>query len=129
MDTVATVSYSQVRGLVLTSKRGQRVHVKEDLAGFMLAYSFDTPNRMPETGTPWQRVAAAAADWKYQLQAELTQSLAHDGFDGAWTADDWAEPCAASDRAAAVYLAGGGRFVVPMQLPTDDDVPEYGNRA
>ena len=124
MDTVATVSYSQVRGLVLTSKRGQRVHVKEDLAGFMLAYSFDTPNRMPETGTPWQRVAAAAADWKHQLKAELAQSLAHDGFDGAWTADDWAETCA-----AAVYLADGGRFVVPMQLPTDDDVPEYGNRA
>lgn len=72
---------------------------------------------------------ALPVDWKHQLQAELTQSLAHDGFDGAWTADDWAEPCAASDRAAAVYLAGGGRFVVPMQLPTDDDVHEYGNRA
>ena len=115
MDTIATVTYSQAHGLVLTSEQGHRVHIKENLAGFMLAFSFNAPNRMPETGTAWQRVAAAAADWKHQLQAELAQSLAHDGFDGAWTADAWAETCAAS--------------IVPMQLPTDDDVPEYGDRA
>ena len=86
MDTVATVTYSLAHGLVLTSKRGQRVHVKENLAGFMLAYSFSAPSRIPETGTPWQRVAVAAA-WR---------------------------------------LADGIQSVVPMQLPTDDDVPEYG---
>ena len=27
---------------------------------------------------------------------ELAQNLKHDGFDGAWTADDWAETCAVS---------------------------------
>ena len=37
-----------------------------------------------------------SVDWKHQLQAETTQNLAHDGFDGAWTADDWAETCAAA---------------------------------
>ena len=89
MDTVTTVTYSQAHGLVLTSEQGHRVHIKENLAGFMLAYSFSAPSQVPETGTPWQRVAAAAAS----------------------------------------RLADGIQSVVPMQLPTDDDVPEYGDHA
>ena len=32
----------------------------------------------------------------HETSAELAQNLAHDDFDGAWTADDWAEACASS---------------------------------
>lgn len=38
--------------------------------------------------------------FEYETSAELAQNLEHDGFDGAWTADDWAEACAASDLPA-----------------------------
>ena len=63
MDTISSVSYSRACGLVLTSKQGRRIHVESDIAGFMLAYSPNTPSKLPEVGAPWVDVEMAQQSW------------------------------------------------------------------
>ena len=70
MDTISSVSYSRACGLVLTSARGHRITFDEDVAGFMLAYSPDTPSKLPEVGAPWQPVVEAASTWCRWQQAK-----------------------------------------------------------
>lgn len=62
MDTIATVSYSRAHGLVLTSKRGQRVSIEpEHLREWARCYG--DPTRLPEPGTVWARVTDACSEW------------------------------------------------------------------
>lgn len=70
MDTIASVFYSQACGLVLTSARGHRITFDEDVAGLMLAYSPDTPNKLPEVGAPWRPVVEACSVWARWQQAK-----------------------------------------------------------
>lgn len=74
MDTISSVSYSRVCGLVLTSKQGRRVHVEFDVAGFMLAYSPATPSKLPEVGAPWVDVELAQQSWGRSKQNDLWYS-------------------------------------------------------
>ena len=60
MDTISSVSYSRACGLVLTSARGHRITFDEDVAGFMLAYSPDTPSFAPQRSTP-----PTAPSWRH----------------------------------------------------------------
>lgn len=75
MDTISSVSYSRACGLVLTSARGHRITFDKDVAGFMLAYSPDTPSKLPEVGAPWQPVVEAASTWRPVAASEAKRSL------------------------------------------------------
>ena len=81
MDTIASVSYSQACGLVLTSKQGRRIHFESDIAGFMLAYSPDTPSKLPEVGAPWRPVVEACSTWCRWLQAKEAEEAKREAIE------------------------------------------------
>ncbi len=59
MDTIDTVSYSQSMGLVLTSKRGQRVNIEpEHLHEWVQCCDVSMLR-----GTPWNKVTEACSEW------------------------------------------------------------------
>ena len=81
MDTISSVSYSRACGLVLISARGQRITFDEDVAGFMRAYSPDTPNKLPEVGAPWRPVVEACSTWCRWLQAKEAEEAKREAIE------------------------------------------------